>query len=71
MADADAQAPEVGAAQRRLDVLQAVVAGVPAALLEFHLAGHKVQLVMQHQHGLGRELVEACQRADRLAERFM
>ncbi|KAG1387317.1 hypothetical protein G6F58_013672 [Rhizopus delemar] len=38
-----------------------------AALLELHLARQQVQFVMQHQHLLGLQLVEAGQRADRLA----
>ncbi|KAG1238572.1 hypothetical protein G6F68_018753 [Rhizopus microsporus] len=67
MADADAQAPEVGTAQHCLNILQAIVAGMAAALLELHLARQQVQFVMQHQHLLGLQLVEAGQRADRLA----
>ena len=66
MADADAQAQKLGLPSAAWMSFRPPVAGVPAALLEFHLAGHKVQLVMQHQHGPGRE-PEARQRADRLA----
>ncbi|CFU01353.1 Uncharacterised protein [Bordetella pertussis] len=67
MADADAQAPEIGAAQRGLDVFQAIVAGVAAALLDLDLPRQEVEFVMQHQHLFGRQLVEARHRADGLA----
>ncbi|MNT08558.1 hypothetical protein D3C72_1433040 [compost metagenome] len=67
MADADAQAPEIGTAQRGLNVLQAIVPGVSAALLELNLARHQVQFVVQHQHLFRRQFVEPRQRAHRLA----
>ena len=38
VADADAQAPEIGCAEPGLDVLQAVVPAVAAALLEANIA---------------------------------
>ena len=49
MADAQAQPPVVAGAQLRVDVAQAVVAGVAAAELELGLAGHDVELVVHHQ----------------------
>jgi hypothetical protein len=53
MADADAQPPVVAGAQLRVDVAQAVVAGVAAAELELGLAGHHVEFVVHHQDLLG------------------
>ncbi len=49
------------------DVLEAVMAAVPAALLEFGDAGGQVQLIVGHQHGFRLDLVEAGQRSHRLA----
>ena len=46
VADAEAQAPVVGAAELGLDVLQAVVSRVAAAELELGLAGQQVELVV-------------------------
>src|SRR5690606_13026613 len=43
--DAQAQTPEVGPAQGRLDVLQPVVASMAAALLELGVAGRQVEFV--------------------------
>ena len=67
MADADAQPPVVAAAELGVDVAQAVVAGMTAALLELELAGFQVELVMRDQDLLGRDLEETRQRRDRLA----
>ena len=49
MADAEAQAPVVAAAELGVDVVQAVVAGVAAAELELDLAGQQVELVVRDQ----------------------
>ena len=49
------------------DVLEAVVATVAAALLEFGDAGGQVQLIVGHQHGFRLDLVEARQCGHRLA----
>ena len=57
MADAEAQAPEVGGAQLRGDVAQTVVAGVAAALLQAHLTRVDVELVVRDEDLLGRDLV--------------
>ena len=67
MADADAQAPVVAAAELGVDVLQAVVAGVRAAELELDLARHQVELVVDDEDLLRLDLEEARQRRDRLA----
>src|SRR5471032_2061780 len=67
MADADAQAPVILRAERGGDVLQAVVAARRAALLQPRDAGHQIELVVHHQHLVGRDLVETRQPADRLA----
>jgi hypothetical protein len=53
MADAQAQAPEIRRAELGLDVLQAVVAAVAAALLEADAAGWQVEFVMDDED-LGR-----------------
>ena len=67
MADADAQAPEILGAEMRGDVLEAVVPGRAAALLELRRAGREVELVVHDQH-LGRlDLVEARERTARCA----
>ena len=62
--DADAHAPEIGAAERRLDIAQAVVARVAPALLDFDLPRHEVEFVVQHKHVLGRQFVKAHQGAN-------
>lgn len=49
------------------DVLEAVMAAVAAALLEFGDAGGQVQLIVGHQHGFRLDLVEAGERGHRLA----
>ena len=71
MADAQPQPPEIGAAELRLDILQAVVAGMAAAALELDLARQQVELVVDDEHLVGRDLEEACQRATDLPDRFM
>ena len=53
MADAQAQPPVVAGAQLRMDVAQAVVAGVAAAELELGLARHHVEFVVHHQDLFG------------------
>src|SRR5471030_2989407 len=67
MADADAQPPVILCAERGGDVLQAIVPTGRAALFEARDAGHQIELVVHHQHLVGRDLVEARQPADRLA----
>src|SRR5690554_1342895 len=47
MANTHTQAPEGRARKGRLDVAQAVVPGMAATLLELHLAGQEVELVVQ------------------------
>ena len=51
----------------RLDVLQAVVAGVAAAELELHLARQQVEFVVHDEDLVRLDLEEARQRRDRLA----
>ena len=58
VADSDPHPPEVGA-DMVANAAQPVVAGDPAAALGPHLAGGEIDLVMQDDDGLGRELVEA------------
>ena len=67
MADAQPQAPEVAAAQLGLHVLEPVVAGVAATLLELELAGGDLELVVDGEDLLRRDLEEARQRRHRLA----
>ena len=50
---------------------EAVVPAGAAALLELHLTGREVELVVDGEDLVGRDLEEARQRRDRLAERFM
>ena len=57
MADAEAQAPEVRRAKAGLDVLEAVVAAVAAALLEADAAGRQVEVVVDDENLAG---VESC-----------
>src|SRR5690606_41633576 len=61
-----AQAPEVRADEGRLDVAQAIMAGMAASLLDLDLARQQIQLVVQHQDLLGLQLVEAHQGSGRL-----
>ena len=51
----------------RLDRLQALVAGGAAAGLHPELSGRQVELVVDHDHVAGRELVEAHRLRDRAA----
>ncbi|OQV66812.1 hypothetical protein AK51_01500 [Serratia nematodiphila DZ0503SBS1] len=68
MADADAQAVEVRVvAELVLDVLQAVVATVAAAELDFGHAGRQIQLVVRHQDLAGFDAVEVGHRQHRFA----
>jgi len=46
MSDADAQAPEVAGRQRLGDVLQSIVAGQAAAVLQFDASGLEVELIV-------------------------
>ena len=55
--DADAKAPEVGRSELGGDALEAVVAGVAAALLEFHRSGEKIEFVVNYEDLRGRDLV--------------
>ncbi len=54
MADAKPQAPEVGAAELGLDILQTVVPGMAAALLELDLPRQQVKLIMDNEYFVGR-----------------
>src|SRR6185295_6406816 len=67
MADADAQAPVVVRAEALRDVLQPVVAGDAAALLDARHAGREVELVVHHQHLFGLDLEEAGEHLHRAA----
>jgi hypothetical protein len=67
MADTQPQAPEIGGAELGLNILQAVVAAVAAALLEADAAGWQIEFVMDDEN-LGRwNLVKIGQRRHRLA----
>ena len=60
------------AAELRLDVLQAVVAGVAAAELELDLAGQQVELVVHHQDLLAAAILKKrASAATDLPDRFM
>ena len=67
MADAQAQAVEVGCAQPRLNVFEAVVAAVAAADFEAGLAAGDVQLVVGDEDLVGADFVKLRQRGDGLA----
>jgi hypothetical protein len=67
MADSQAQAPEIGRRQARLDVLEAIVPAVATALLEADAARWQVEVVMHDQRFVGGDLVEARERGYRLA----
>ena len=54
MADAEAQTPEA-VADVRDRVAQAVVAAVPAAVLEAHAAHRQVELVVRHENLVGHD----------------
>lgn len=62
MSDADAQAPEIGTGKRRLDIAQAVMPCMATAALQLRLTGQQVELVVQHQNLVRRQLVETHQR---------
>ena len=66
MTDAEAQAPEVGAAVGD-GVLQAIVAAVPAAQLQPHDAARQIEFVMRDQDFADGRLEVVAQRADRQA----
>ena len=65
--DAQAQPPEVGGAELGLDVLQAVVPGRAAALLELHVSRQQVEFVVRDEDLLRLDLEEARERGNRLA----
>jgi hypothetical protein len=65
MPDAQPQAPIVARAQLGVDVAQAVVARMAAAELELGLAGQHIELVVDHEDFVGRDLEEARQRGHR------
>ena len=67
MADADAKPPEVGRAERRLDVAQPVVARHAAAELHLRLTGLEIELVVNDEDLVGRDAEKARERADRAA----
>jgi hypothetical protein len=67
MADPQPQPPEIRRRQAGLDVFQAIVPAVAAALLEPDAARFEVEVVMDDQGFFGGDLVEAGQRSDRLA----
>src|SRR5690606_14128325 len=67
MPDTEAQAPERGARESRLNVAQPVVPRMAATLLEFDLTGQKIEFVVQHQYLFRLELVETHQGTGRLA----
>src|SRR3990167_296254 len=64
MADAEAQPPEIFAAEVRDNVLQTVMPAVPAAHLQARHSRWQIQFVVHHQHLCRRNLVELRQRAD-------
>ena len=70
MADAQPQPPEIRRAELRLHVLQPVVPTIAATLLELHLAGLDVQLIVNRQDFFWRDLEEARQRRHRLARQI-
>ena len=61
--DADAQSPEITAAQNIDDVAQTVVTSVTAPLLQTHGADGEIEIVMGHQNGLNRDSVITHQRS--------
>ena len=56
--DANAQAPVIGRTELGMNIPQAVVPGMAAPALEFHLAGGDVQFIVRHQDFLGLDLEE-------------
>src|SRR5438067_2213672 len=66
MADADADAPVIGA-DHRVDRAQPVVAGTAAAALDPELARPQVDLVVDHDDLVRRDLVEAYRGEHRFA----
>ena len=66
IADAEAQPPVLVRGEPLRDVLQAVVAGDAAALLQPHGARRKIELVVHHEHFLGLDLEEAGEHLHRL-----
>jgi len=71
VADAQAQAPEIGACELRLNVAQSVVPGVAATELHLDLAGQQIEFVVGDQHVAGRDLEETRQGGHDLPDRFM
>ena len=57
MANADAHAPEIGT-DGGVDGTDAVMTGSPATALGLNLAGGEVELVIEHDHPLRRQLIE-------------
>ena len=57
MPRAEPQAPEVRRGELGGDVLEAVVTGIAAALLDLHAAGRQVKLVVNDEDLIGRDLV--------------
>ena len=66
-ADAQAQAPEIRRAEFGLNVFQAVVTTIAAALLEADAAGWQVEFVVDDENFLRRNFVEIGQCGNRLA----
>ena len=66
-ADADSHPCEVGRAEARLQRLQPVVAGQAAAEPRADVAERQVDLVVDHEHAIERQLQRAARRADGLA----
>src|SRR5260221_963097 len=69
MADAQAQAPVIVRAEALRDVLQAVVPGDAAALLELRRARQEIELVVHHQDLGGRDLEESREHLHRMPAR--
>src|SRR5262245_10096460 len=69
MPDADPQPPEVFRAELLLDIAEPVMTRDAAAELQLHGARRKIQLVVRDEQLLGLDLVEARERADRVARK--
>ena len=67
MADTDAQTPEIGGGETRLNVAQAVVTRVATSLFHLYATGRQVEFVMHHEDLIGQNFVERGQRLHRLA----
>src|SRR5690606_34655203 len=64
---ANSQTPECSTGKCRLDVAQAVMPGMPTALLELDLTRQQIEFIVQHQHLFRHHLEEAHQGTCRLA----